>query len=341
MRVFIRGIQFMKLKVFFLISLCLAGLFVYTFFTPIHFKGQSVILDVSPGKTFYQLAEELEEKNLIRESFYFKLLIRLFGSPILQVGEYRLSQGESLWTQFQKIRNGDIHYVFLTFKEGLNHYEMGQILKNYGWKEYENFLNLIEDKSFIKSLLKEDLSSLEGYLFPDTYDLSKYMTAEILITRMVKNFLKNYEKIVKTPTSFSRHEIVTFASLIEKETGVPQERSIISSVFYNRLKKKMRLQTDPTILYSLYLKKGFSIEKNIRKKDILMPSPYNTYVIYGLPKGPIANPGRASLQAVLKPASTDYFYFVSRNDGTHVFSKTYEEHKKYVYKYQIKPFQKL
>ncbi len=330
----------MRLKIFFVIGFCFLSLFFYIFFIPVDFQGEDLILDVPPGKTFYQLAEELEEKNLIRKAFYFKLLTRLYNSPILQIGEYHLSQRESLWTQFHKIQKGDIHYVLVTFAEGLNHYEMGEVLKSHNWLEYENFLKLIWDKPFIKSLLKKDLSSLEGYLFPETYDLSKYMSAKDFLTRMVKNFLENYQDIIKTPTSFSRHEIVTFASLIEKETGVPEERPMISSVFHNRLKKKMKLQTDPTILYSLYLKRGFSIEKNIRRPDILFPSPYNTYVIYGLPKGPIANPGRESLQAVLAPAKTEYLYFVSRNDGTHRFSKTYEEHAKYVYKYQIKPFQK-
>ena len=330
----------MKLKIFFLVGGCFLAVGFYNFFIPVDFQGKSIVLDVPPASTFYQLAEELEEKNFIKSAFYFKLLARLYGSPVLQIGEYNLSQRESIWKQFQKIRKGNIHYVFVTFAEGLNHYEIGEILKNYNWSEYENFLKLIWDKDFIKSLLKQDLPSLEGYLFPETYDLNKYMTAEVFLTRMVERFLKNYQDLIKAPLSFSRHEIVTFASLIEKETGVSKERPIISSVFHNRLKKKMKLQTDPTILYSLYLQKGFSIEKNIRKKDILSPSPYNTYVVYGLPKGPIANPGKESLQAVLTPASTPYFYFVSRNDGTHVFSKNYKEHQKQVYKYQIKPFQK-
>ena len=330
----------LKLKLAIACSLAFFMLMVYICFVPIDFQGESIILNVPPGKTFYELAEDLEEQKLIRKSLYFKLLVRLYNLPVLQVGEYNLSQKESLWTQFQKIRQGKIHYIFITFAEGLNHYEIGEILKNYDWPEHENFLKLITDKTFIKNLLKKDLPSLEGYLFPETYDLSKHMTAKVFLTRMVENFFKNYSSILKTPSSFSRHEIVTFASLIEKETGVPQERPLISSVFHNRLKKNMKLQTDPTILYSLYLKKGFSIEKNIRKQDILSPSPYNTYVIYGLPKGPIANPGKESLQAVLQPASTKYFYFVSRNDGTHVFSENYAEHKKQVYKYQILPFKK-
>ncbi|MGI9548892.1 MAG: endolytic transglycosylase MltG [Bdellovibrionales bacterium] len=331
-------------KVFLIFAVGFGGmgflLGIYLFFLPMSLQGDPVFIDIPPGKTFDQVALELEEKSLIRRALYFKILVRLWGSPVLKVGEYQVSSSQSLWSQFQKIRKGKVHTVLVTFAEGLNHYEMAEILKNANWDQAPQFLKLVWDKKWIRKILKKDRPSLEGYLFPDTYDISKYMTAETFIKRMVDHFTKSYQDLIKIPTSFSRHQIVTFASLIEKETGVPQERPMIASVFYNRLKKHMRLQTDPTILYSLYLTRGFSIEKNIRRKDILMPSPYNTYVIYGLPKGPIANPGKESLQAVFQPASSPYLYFVSRNDGTHAFSKTYAEHEKKVYEYQIKPFQK-
>jgi len=312
----------------------------YNIFMPINLKGKSVLIDVPVGMSFNQLADKLAKTQLIRKSFYFKALVRLYGSPVLQMGEYYLSQKDSLWFQFQKIKQGHTHHTFVTFPEGLNHYEMAEILKSTNWQGYEKFLKLVWDKNFIQKLLKKDFPSLEGYLFPDTYDVSKYMSAETVLTRMVQNFLKHYQPFSLLPTRFSRHQAVTFASLIEKETTVPKERFLISSVFYNRLKRKMKLQTDPTILYSLYLDRGFFIKKNIRKKDILFSSPYNTYVVYGLPKGPIANPGTASLNATFNPLDSEYLYFVSRNDGTHVFSKSYSEHKAYVYKYQILPFKK-
>lgn len=296
-----------------------------------------MLIDIPPGATFYEVAEELENKKLIKSSFYFKLLIRFFHSGVLHVGEYEMSGSETIFQQFQKINLNKAHYTFVSFAEGLNHYEMAEILKQNNFSQHKEFLNLVWDKKFIKQLLGEDLDSLEGYLFPETYPLNKYTHAKTLIKSMVQNFLKFYNE-TKQDTRLSRHEVVTLASLIEKETSLLKEAPLVSSVFYNRLEKNMKLQTDPTILYTMYLKRGFSIEKNIRKKDILMPSEYNTYVIKGLPKGPVANPGLQSLKASFRPAKTNYFYFVSRNDGSHDFSKTYKEHAKKVYRYQIQPF---
>ena len=359
-----------------------AGLLFFAFyelFVPADPAGShKALIDVPPGRGFDQTARELREKGLIRRELPMKLLARAF-SPPLMAGEYRLSSGESLWRQFQKLKNGDVHYFSVTFAEGLNHYEIWEALKGAGWRETERFLPLVRDKKLIKELLGEELDSFEGYLFPETYAITKYMKAESLLRLMVREFFKAYQKAApgafrreplsgwsqgskaklkqtgalpaaamleslskkaRWPAIKSRHEAVTFASLIEKETGAPEERPLISSVFHNRLRLGMKLQTDPTILYSLYLAKGFSHPKNIRKRDILFDSPYNTYVIKGLPPGPVANPGRESLRAVFFPESSDYLYFVSRNNGTHVFSKTLAEHEKAVYEYQIKPFRK-
>ena len=219
---------------------------------------------------------------------------------------------------------------------------MTEVLRSHNWPASEGFLKEVKNKNTVKEMLNKELDSLEGYLFPDSYQIKKYMTARELIRLMTKRFLNVYNKLSPLPLErgFSRHQVATLASLIEKETGRAEERALIAGVFYNRLNRSMKLQTDPSILYALYLVRGFDIEKNIRKKDILFPSPYNTYTVQGLPPGPIANPGEKSLQAVFLPEKSDYLYFVSRNDGSHKFSKTYEEHKKAVYKYQIKAFQK-
>ena len=340
---FNKSIKKIKLtnKIIFVFLFILASYFVFQFFIPASFVGEKIILDVPPNSRFYKVAEQMEDQGLIRNSFYLKVLIRTFGTGPLHVGEYELSPSESLVKQFLKIRSGKVYYKFVSFPEGFNHYEMAQTLKQQGFVQHENFLKLIFDKKFIYKMLGQNLHSLEGYLFPETYPINKYTSAEEFIGLMIKNFLTNYERArvnAKKGLQFSRHQALTFASLIEKETSVTDEAPIVASVFYNRLDKNMKLQTDPTILYSMYLKSGFATEKNIRKKDILMPSEYNTYVIKGLPKGPIANPGFKSLQAVFQPAQTDYFYFVSRNNGSHDFSKTYEEHNRKVYEYQIKPF---
>ena len=296
------------------------------------------IVDVPPGKTFYQLAHELEAKKIISSAKLFKALIWLHGRPALRQGEYEISSDMSLWKIFNQFKDGKARVFKVSFPEGFNHYEMAETLKNHNYSETEQFLNLVWDKNFIKKTLNKNLESLEGYLFPDTYYLTKYMPAEDLIKNMTQKFLIVYQGLNKAPLemSLTDHQVVILASIVEKETGASKERPLIAGVFFNRLKKDMKLQTDPTILYSLYLTRGFDIVKNIKKEDILFDSPYNTYVVKGLPPNPIANPGQESLQAVFKPEESDYLYFVSKNDGSHKFSKTYEEHEKAVYKYQIK-----
>ena len=296
------------------------------------------IIDVPPGKTFYQLAYELETKKIISSAKLFKVLIWLNGRPNLRQGEYEISSDMSLWKIFNQFKHGKVRVFKVSFPEGFNHYEMAETLKNHNYSSAEQFLNLVWDKNFIEKTLNKNLESLEGYLFPDTYLLTKYMPAEDLIKNMIQKFLTVYQALNKIPleVSLTDHQVITLASIVEKETGSAEERPLIAGVFFNRLKKNMKLQTDPTILYSLYLARGFDIVKDIKKKDILFDSPYNTYVVKGLPPNPIANPGQESLQAVFTPKESDYLYFVSKNDGRHKFSKTYEEHEKAVYEYQIK-----
>lgn len=329
----------------FLFVLAVFLFFHMVFFKPFNKRGALQAIDVPPGQTFYQLADELEKNQLICSAFYFKVLVWLFQNPPLFVGEYQLSPAQSLWVQFYKIRRGEVLREWITFSEGLNHYEMSLLLKSRGWLHTKEFLKLVWDKDFIRSLLNENVPSLEGYLFPETYPISKYKPAKQLLREMTGEFLKVYKQVKanqgeRGSSAFSRNEIVTLASLIEKETGQASERPLISGVFHNRLKRNMKLQADPSILYSLFLKQGFERGLAIGKKEILFPSPYNTYVVRGLPPGPIANPGKKSLEAAFSPARTPYLYFVSRNDGSHVFSKSLKEHKKAVYQYQIVPFKK-
>lgn len=334
------------MKRFFLLTafllFCLLLFVSYRLFWPLNSKGKPFIIDIPPGQTFYRLAKELEDKQIIRSHRDMKILVWLSGQPRLPQGEYELSSQMSLWRIFQNIKQGKEKTFLIRFPEGFNHYEMGELLKKHSWPAADSFLKAVRNKKLIQKLLNKNLNSLEGYLFPDSYHLRKYMTETALIELMIKRFLEVYGKLSSLPLkyNFTRQEVVTLASLIEKETGKEEERVLISGVFYNRLKLNMKLQTDPSILYALYLARGFDIEKNIRKKDILFPSPYNTYVVKGLPPGPIANPGEQSLRAVFLPEQSDYLYFVSRNDGSHHFSKSYKEHEKAVYKYQIKAFEK-
>ena len=227
-----------------------------------------------------------------------------------------------------------IHLV--TFPEGYNLYEMTQTLNDKWEGRGDEFLEAARDKGLIKELLKLDAISFEGYLFPDTYSLTKYTSAKEIIKMMVNRFNKTYEEIIseESKLKMDRHDHVIFASVVEKETGAPEERPMISSVFHNRLRKKMRLQSDPTIIYGHWVKTGEYL-KNIRRKHIKAPTAHNTYSVKALPIGPVSNPGKESLRAALNPVESDYLYFVSRNDGTHVFSKTLKQHNAAVREWQL------
>jgi UPF0755 protein len=199
-------------------------------------------------------------------------------------------------------------------------------------KETE-FISSATDSSFVREE-GIDAETFEGYLFPDTYYFSKDVTSEKIISAMVKKFRSVFTSTYKEQAKklgLSIHRAVTLASIIEKETGDPEERSVISSVFHNRLKKKMRLESDPTVIYGI---KDF--DGNIKKRHLKTSTPYNTYQIPGLPPGPIANPGKKAIEAALFPADTDFLYFVSKKDNTHMFSTNIRDHNKAVRKYQLK-----
>lgn len=304
------------------------------------------ILWIPRGKTPPQIAHELKQLGIIDHP---RILIRI-GNFLkrwekVKAGEYRVSPSQTPLEILTLITSGQtIQYPF-TVREGANIYEISANLDTKGIIKGADFLQAVRDPALIASLKRDfpflpdvdSLPSLEGYLFPETYQLNRSLTAADLVRRMVAQFAVHWKAIQATypkspeAQSLSDADIVTLASIIEKETGAPQERPLISSVFHNRLKKRMRLQSDPTIIYGL----GESYKGNLRKKDITTPSPYNTYTIARLPIGPIANPGREALIAALRPASSDYLYFVSQNDGTHQFSATLNDHNSAVRKFQL------
>jgi len=231
----------------------------------------------------------------------------------------RLEQGRGL-----------VHQV--TIPEGLAARQIAQLLAERGLVDQDRFLSLLRDRALLEGHGVEG-DSLEGYLFPDTYRLVKGQAEDTIIQRMVRRFHEVFgpdEQARGARLGMSVRDVVTMASLIEREAKVPRERPLISAVFHNRLRVRMPLQSDPTVLYALSRFSG-----RLTKANLQAPSPYNTYVNHGLPPGPIANPGRASITAALYPAATRYLYFVSKNDGTHAFSKTLREHEVLVRRYQV------
>jgi len=220
--------------------------------------------------------------------------------------------------------------IRVTIQEGKNIYEIGKILKDKKIIDSaENFVSLAKDNRLAKSLGINSVS-FEGYLYPDTYDFPPNSDNKYVISKMVQNFFTKIKKLKTKSKKFSLNEIITLSSIVEKETGASFERPIIAGVFLNRLKKKMRLQSDPTTIYGIYE----TFNGNLKKRHLREKTPYNTYKVNGLPLGPISNPGLESIKAVLEPKKHNYLYFVSQNDGTHIFTTNYKDHLAAVNKWQ-------
>lgn len=304
-------------------------------------SSDQVVFEVPNGKTFGQIAAELEAKGLVLDRWKMRILARLTGQGSrVKRGEYALNRGMTPQEILAILVSGKSIMYPVTIPEGSNLFDIATILEAKGLYKSEEFLKMTRDKQVASQLLGIEVSSLEGYLFPETYNVTKFTPMHELLASMVDNFKRTWSVVESqgnsAPLGLARHELVTLASVVEKETGAPEERPMIASVFYNRMKKNMRLQSDPTIIYGLWLETG-SYKQNISKADITHATRYNTYTVPRLPFGPISNPGREALAAVLKPATTDYLYFVSKNDGTHIFTRTYEEHAKAVQGFQLDP----
>jgi UPF0755 protein len=291
-------------------------------------------LIVPPGSSADAIGRLLQSRGLVRHPLVFRILVLVKGvSGSLKAGEYALEGPLTLDQIVDLLARGEVVRREVTIPEGRNMVEIAEILGDRGI-EVDAFLAAAHEPSLIRDL-DPYASDLEGYLFPDTYDLPKDPgPASALVARLVRRF-----RDVITPElprlearGLTVRQAVTMAALVERETARPEERPRIAGVFFNRLKKGMLLQTDPTVIYALRLAGRWN--GNIRKKDLDIDSPYNTYRYPGLPPGPIASPGREALLAVIAPVEGKDLYFVSRNDGTHQFSETLAEHNRAVDRYQ-------
>jgi UPF0755 protein len=307
-------------------------------------QGHAVIFEVMRGQGVGAVGAQLHQAGLIRSQrlfwFYGRFLIPWQS---VKAGEYELSTDMSLQTILTTFQKGLIFYHTITFKEGLNMFEMAKALETAHITSAKAFLDAARDPALMQTLgfatptptptPTPRPSSLEGYLFPDTYSFSKGVSGAEVVTKMVKHFFSQWgpsEEAEARVLGLSQRDVVILASIVEKETGSATERGLVSAVFHNRLKKKMKLQSDPTTIYGVW----DTYDGKIHKKDLLAQNSYNTYSFYGLPVGPICNPGKLAIQAVLHPEPVDYLFFVSRNDGTHFFSKTLAEHNQAVNHYQ-------
>lgn len=287
---------------------------------------------VEPGESFWRLAGQLERRGVIRDARVARWYAQSkdLGSQ-LKIGEYLLRNDRSTPEIFAALTEGRVRTHPVAIPEGLRAVEIAERLEEAGLASAERFLEVVFDPASPERFGVEG-PTLEGYLFPDTYRFARGVPEERIARTMVEHFKAVRRALVPDPEAFplSEREHVTLASIVEKETGAAHERPLIAAVFLNRLTRGMRLQTDPTVIYGIE-----DFDGNLRRVHLEDPTnPYNTYQIAGLPPGPIASPGREALRAVVEPADTPYLFFVSRNDGTHVFARTNAEHERNVDEYQ-------
>lgn len=296
--------------------------------------GEEVVevVTIPVGATMGQVTDILRAKGIIRSSALFTAIARWSGGDVhIKAGEYQFSNRMLPNDVLNKLIRGEQIKYSITIPEGLTLARIADLYNEMELADKEKFVELATDPAFAATLGVEQ-ENLEGYLYPDTYKFIRKLGERNIIRGMVKRFNEVYHDQFQereAELNLSRREVVILASLIEKESAYSEEKPLISAVFHNRLKRNMRLQCDPTVIYGLD-----SFTGRLRRKDLKTYTPFNTYLIDGLPPTPIANPGRNSIRAALYPADVDYLYFVSKNDGTHFFSTTLAEHNRAVRKYQ-------
>lgn len=297
------------------------------------YKGfdQAVLLEFPPGTSTQAMARELARNGVLPNEWTFLAIRVIQPQAKLQAGEYKFEREDSPWNVFHRISRGDVFYYELRVPEGYNLFDIAGELERQGIMKASEFITVARDPSLIRDIAPE-APSLDGYLFPAIYRLTRRTTAKQLAQEMTNRFRRAWKEIARPGADV--HDTVTLASLVEKETGVPSERPQVSSVFHNRLARGMTLDCDPTIIYAALLENRY--RGTIYQSDLENRSPYNTYKHAGLPPGPIANPGIASLKAALEPAETDYLFFVAKGDGSggHEFTASFAEHQQNVEAYR-------
>jgi len=303
------------------------------------FSGTEQFVEIPAGAGSRAIGERLVAAGVIRDHLTYRAALWISGrARKLQAGEYRFTEPLTPLAVLDKLARGDVYVVQVTFREGLTIAEMAKVFEAHGFGPASAFAAAAQDGSLIHAL-DPAARNLEGYLFPETYSLPRHGDASHLVRMMVDRFERVFTPQLKAAADergMSVRQAVTLASIVEKETARADERPLVAAVYENRLRIGMGLQCDPTVIYALQLAGRYT--GNLHHDDLAFDSPYNTYRYAGLPPGPIASPGKASLEAAVNPANADYLYFVSRNDGSHEFARTLDEHNRNVHKFQIEYF---
>jgi len=319
-----------------------AGWFAWAVLTPTEPSGQTFVL-LRPRYSTRRIAAELKRAGVIRSEQAFVLWHYVHPKRSLKAGEYSFDKPANIIDIQKRLRRGDVYLHTVVVPEGYTMFDIAAAIEAAGLGPADDFLKEAESDTALLADIDPGAQSLEGYLFPDTYEFSRMMTAHDMAAAMVKQFRQVARQIGVIPEDPSAgvpqgvpvrspREIVTMASIVEKETSVPEERPLVASVYYNRLVHNVALDADPSIIYAELLAGTYT--GKLHHADMQFSSPYNTYHHAGLPPGPIGNPGRSSLEAALHPAQSDYFYFVADAQGHHRFARTMEEHNKNVVAYR-------
>ena len=294
-------------------------------------------VEVPPGARAEAIAERLIDAGVVRDRWSFRFAVWRSGSDRhLQAGEYHFDRPLTPVEVVDKLVRGRVYLRPITFPEGLMNEEMARIFEEEGFGTAASFIEA-SNRTELIAAVDAEASNLEGYLFPDTYALPHDAMADDLVRLMVERFEQAFDTGLRRAAAESERsirEVVTLASLIQKETAKPEERTLISAVYNNRLRIGMALQCDPTVIYALRVAGLY--DGNLTRASLDFDSPYNTYRYAGLPPGPIAAPGRDLIEAALHPADVKYLYFVSRNDGSHAFASSLREHNRNVQEYQVR-----
>lgn len=303
------------------------------------YQGPEQFVEIPPGAGSRTIGDRLVEAGVVRDGLTYRAALWITGQGRrLQAGEYRFDHPMTPIEVIDKLGRGDVYVINVTFPEGLTVAEMAKIFETHGFGPSSAFIKAARDPSPIQAL-DPAARDLEGYLFPETYSLPRHTDSSRLVGLMTARFEHVFTPELRRAAEargLTVRQAVTLASIVEKETARPEERPVVAAVYENRLRVGMALQCDPTVIFAL--ERVGKYTGNLRRDDLMFDSAYNTYRHPGLPPGPIASPGRASLDAALHPAAVDFLYFVSRNDGSHEFARTLDEHNRNVRKWQVQYF---
>jgi UPF0755 protein len=306
--------------------LAFGGWLAWALYTPVTPSGQQFVL-LHPGYTTRRIAHELKAAGVIHNAHAFLLWHYLHGHRSLKAGEYLFDHPANLKDIHDRLARGDIYVHTVVIPEGFNIFDIAQAMQDAGLGSREDFIKVATDQTSLISDLDPTAKSLEGYLFPNTYEFTRTQSIPEMVGAMVKQFRQVAREIGLTA---DLEKTVTMASIVERETAVPEERPLVASVYYNRLARNIPLQADPSVIYAELLENKYS--GALHHEDMQYNSAYNTYRHAGLPPGPIGNPGKTSLEAAMHPAQSDYYYFVSDGNGHHRFATSLEEHNRNVAK---------